>query len=786
MSKLAAIETFARSFPSLRFVFWYRDCIRSLFLCVTRFVTKFVSSCFKAAIFIVNYVFDKLYQASQYTISLVNRQRPNRHASDNHTGVGYNQLVELETKPAKESQNRIIFKRLFTYQFSLVLASILYFFVYYVIFKRHTLLNAILAVILFVVYLAIIDNSHELRSIIMLSLPIMFTNRGRALIICSMLAILVQGPVKNSQYNISELQLSLNCCKQYLVIKTENYVNENIVQKVLTVERIIRKFVDNIKQIVDVIKAQLDEIARIALQLADKLEQVFKKLKELLNLCYVKQEEAYENCQNSFKTTYNDCLKFTKSLDFLCELVKPYSAGCDFILASEVLCSFPAAIADFLDRTVGERIRRYKKKIKDEFYVDIDIEHEYDYNSTNSKPYGEVVQEIRHDIKRKFWYISFIARVFSFVNLVLVIWILTTATLYQMHYIEELGYDNMYIDSKLDDIDQHRVERYARKKKRDKKIARRKQAQIIELNDNNKKDNDPDQIPITGIDINANDDEEEFVSVDLGSYDSSPTESTFKVDDEVGTKFLLPLPTSQQRKYFQSFSLYMNETEKQKICIAGLVWTVFMIYIGFQVTFDYLIFKVIGLITELIDEIFFKSDLPLIDVQYSNSNEHIAINRTYLKYLREKYFNGTKPSANSTIDKLPGFVRNTSIVRMYSFLIKSVKEDIPNDVVLLDSLQQCLPKPNKPDYDVYYKLLYLAIVTLTTVFIEAYALRTRHCIADLFYPLRAKKRSVWLYYKLLREKPKYEILDKQNSDKKIDKDELMHKAALMLANHARR
>lgn len=102
----------------------------------------------------------------------------------------------------------------------------------------------------------------------------------------------------------------------------------------------------------------------------------------------------------------------------------------------------------------------------------------------------------------------------------------------------------------------------------------------------------------------------------------------------------------------------------------------------------------------------------------------------------------------------------------------SVETNIPDDVTILDSFETCLPVPRQPDYKDYRQLVCLAVLTLLLVIFEAYAMRTRHCIANLFYPVRAKKRALWLYSKLLTDSDRLRDSERETSANRSNKPDL--------------
>lgn len=696
----ALLRTFVETFPPLKFALQINDCICYLF-------KSLISLSWRTTKGIYQFVLSLVKQVC----SIIQKSVPCLQS-------GQTEYERLEKKPNHKEPipyRNQLFKRSLTYYGGLFLGLLLYIFVYFVLVKHYTYTTLTVAFILLLIYLVVLENSHNIRSILMLCLPMMFTNRGRALVFCCMLTLTVIGPIKNSQLNINELHKSLNCTKQYSILKTDKFVEANFISGVIEVEDVIFSLVDNIKEFAKELEEKFHQLIELALTVERYMAKVIEKLKDIVNICNTHTQEVYSNCVNSLDFAYNDCTsKLGSTFDFLCEIVKPLREVCSVVKLPDVLCEIPKEVVKFIDMTIGVRLRKYIEIVEKEFYVDIDIDHAYSYNGTKSKTFKTVWKEIKFDVERKFWYVHLITRIFNLVSLILVIWILITATLYHMHFLSELKYDNMYIDSYLQEIDERRKR---------KSINTESEAKI-DMNNN------------TLLIQNTSSPSPASPSPD----EDSPSSNEAKKD------YLFPMLANHEKKYLKPFSIWMNNTERHKLYIAGLVWCIIIGYISFFLVLDYGLYQLIELVDFLLREILFTDELPLVDIQSKSDNQIVKYNRTYLSQLR------TKTKSNSTSD----YRKRGGLSSMYRRLMDSIEHNIPDDIAILDSLEQCLPKPHQPNFDNYKSLLYLAIFTFGAVILEAYALRTRHCIANLYYPVRARKRAVWLYRKLVKERPKFE------------------------------
>lgn len=598
----------------------------------------------------------------------------------------------------------------------------LYWFVYIVLVKHHSVHSISVAFLLMLPYLLILENSHSIRAIMMLCLPIMFTNRGRALVFCCMLAIMVAGPLKNSQNNINELHKSLNCSKQYLILRTDDYVEQNVVKRLMRVEQVIETLVEDIQQFAVELRRRVQIIVELAYTVDKYIRLAIEELKKIVDICNEHSQEFIDNCKRTVGRSYHDCKDTMGALgSILCELIRPAGRTyCDSVNWPAKFCAISKGVILYVENRLEERLAIIMQSLENMLYVKVEINHEYYYKGKKSKSFKKALSEIRFDVEHKFWYIHFVVRVFNLVTLILVVWITLTATLYHMHYMDDIGYDNMYLDARLVAIDEHR-------KRRARRIQQRNQEQDQEQEDQEQQQEEPEQ-------------------------EEPPTAGSKLIGHRTSWEHysIFPMSNRHQQHYLRPFDIWMNEMERHKLLIAGLVWLIIVCYIAFFVALDFGLYHLIELINEILNDVLFRSDLPLIDVSSKMGNASLVVhyNRTYLSQLRDR---GRAMRAQRQLH-----ANSTLVSGLYRRLMDSVERNIPDDVMILDSLRECLPNSSRPNFKIYKNLAYLAALTFGGVILEAYALRLRHWIANLYYPRRANKRSVWLYRKILAEKPKYE------------------------------
>lgn len=606
-------------------------------------------------------------------------------------------------------------KQYMTYYGGLILGFLLYLFVYYVLIKHHSYITIGIALILLIIYMVILENSHNVRSIIMLSLPIMFTNRGRALIYCFMISLTLIGPIQNTHMNVDVLHSSMLCCRQYSTIKVDKSIEQNVMGNVMDMENVINKIVALIKDFAESLREEFKYLIELAMTVDRYIRESIEHLKDILAVCNG-NSSLIRNCLSDFDSKYKECLrKESKSgSTAFCEQIKSAQEFCQKHISQPLLCQIPRSIMKFLDETIGSRLEKLMERLEHEFYFDIDIKHNYTYKNVKSKQFKQIAREIKLDIRTKFWYLIYLNRFFNLLTLILVCYILLVASLYHMHYLTDLKYDNMYLDYWLKRLDE-----------------RRKRS----INDKS-----------------------------FADYDN----------DNLNAKLLFPIGKLQQQAYLEPFSLRMNHGERQKLRLSSIIWFLIFGFCLFFMIMDNSLYTLIDISSEQINKILFDEDLPLFNVQTSVIDESnmlpvtTKLNRTYLRKLRnEKLESFRQHYERNSFDKSGDFLSEKQrLTSKYRAFIGKIEQTIPDEIAILDSIKSCLPKAYKPNEEIYKNILILGIITLLIVFCETYAMRTRHCIANLYFPNQARRRAIWLYKKMLDEKVKFEL---EERDKKRDK-----------------
>lgn len=84
-------------------------------------------------------------------------------------------------------------------------------------------------------------------------------------------------------------------------------------------------------------------------------------------------------------------------------------------------------------------------------------------------------------------------------------------------------------------------------------------------------------------------------------------------------------------------------------------------------------------------------------------------------------------------------------------------------------LKLCLPRPHHPNYQIYLKILGLAMLSWVLVIFEPFGFRIRQAIMSSIYPERSRERAFWLHRRILRKRRSFfkTLLNNQGNNKTL-------------------
>ncbi|RUS84288.1 hypothetical protein EGW08_007932, partial [Elysia chlorotica] len=211
---------------------------------------------------------------------------------------------------------------------------------------------------------------------------------------------------------------------------------------------------------------------------------------------------------------------------------------------------------------------------------------------------------------------------------------------------------------------------------------------------------------------------------------------------EMGKDGIFPLRLMETFRFLPTFSYFMTKNEITKLIKGLLFWLFGVFHATYYIICDYSLYWVLDLVRRHFD--------------YTSN--------TGIPPHLQLHVQGQGPMAD-----------------MYRSMI-GVVEPAADDGLSIDT-RTCLPNPKEPNYAVYKQVTIIYAVTFFLTIFEAYLLRMRHIVTNMYYPHRDKARAVWLYnhIKLTRDSflifTRKQVARKYKNEKAIEKHSFLSRLA---------
>ncbi|KAL5019782.1 hypothetical protein ScPMuIL_002674 [Solemya velum] len=180
---------------------------------------------------------------------------------------------------------------------------------------------------------------------------------------------------------------------------------------------------------------------------------------------------------------------------------------------------------------------------------------------------------------------------------------------------------------------------------------------------------------------------------------------------ELGRESIFPLTGKEAGRYIDTGSRKMVRGEKKKLARGFILLVISGCHSGFYIMCDYGLY--------------------------------------WILYLVAKHFRVTTHVQVPPHLKLHVQGRG-ALADMYRALI-GMFDPLAESNVKMDTTM-CLPRPYRPNFEVYETIGVIFLICFLLTTFEAYGLRLRHIIAGCYYPQRERQRAVWLYNHILKNR----------------------------------
>ncbi|KAK7484477.1 hypothetical protein BaRGS_00024233 [Batillaria attramentaria] len=275
--------------------------------------------------------------------------------------------------------------------------------------------------------------SLSVRCLVFLTLPQMFSKKGRNFLLMYAAVLVFTYPVANFNTNMQVMANSATCGQELMINETMKLV-QFATDPLAAVYDALKELLLAIKRFARMLMKAFKALIRALKEICAAVAKVFKWLYSLVDICNEKMGAPYRKCKKAFDDAYSDCRDRLGIFKFLCEIVDAASNLCHIVRVGELLCAIGGAVKDLVVSSVEKA------------------------TTGTSRSYTEVKDAIMAEIKAKIESFSGVMSVLDNVMMLTVFTIFTKAWSYRTRYLTKDKYDNYYITEYVHEMDARRKE----------------------------------------------------------------------------------------------------------------------------------------------------------------------------------------------------------------------------------------------------------------------------------------------------------------------------------------
>ncbi|NXT41407.1 DCST2 protein, partial [Pelecanoides urinatrix] len=301
--------------------------------------------------------------------------------------------------------------------------------------------------------------SVKARATVLLSLPHIFTEEGKMLMLMLALSMAVQGPCTNILRNFSQAAESLSCGAELALNQTAERL-ERSQEPLLTA-------LTKIKDIAQKAKVMGDRVRKFFLAIMDSVSHVARAmrnvwlwLKNIGSICNRELDTPYHRCLRLFNEAKDNCERAIPFLFFLCYIIMIFKPLCDPPLSAVVyaFCVIPMYIQSFLERNVATPLTDTLDRVRREFEFNISAMHRFDVNLNASKSLGEVALDMMEGVRLLLEPTHRVLELLMHISFCGVLYVYFQALRYRHRYLKDDTFDNVYITRRFVELDLQHAE----------------------------------------------------------------------------------------------------------------------------------------------------------------------------------------------------------------------------------------------------------------------------------------------------------------------------------------
>nr|XP_022915645.1 DC-STAMP domain-containing protein 2-like [Onthophagus taurus] len=300
--------------------------------------------------------------------------------------------------------------------------------------------------------------SYNVRCIVFLTLPQLFSKRGRQALLAYAFILAITGPAKNTLNNMGILSESLACGQEQLK-QAVKQILEAVKKPFYAIKDAIKTVVKVVKDVVKKIKEILLSIKRVIVSILKVIKSIFQFLARIINVCNKELGTPFQRCTRVFEDAIIDChAKLGPKFSWLCSIAYVAQVVCYSVKMFDFICEIVDFIGNSIVGVVVKKVKQFIRHIKTMFYVRIRFSHSYGYQLNASKTMEDVAAGIVTEVKER---TEGLMKIFDFMSCatsLFFIFMVVRVMYYRYKFLSDERFDNRFITRDFRAIDLRRAQ----------------------------------------------------------------------------------------------------------------------------------------------------------------------------------------------------------------------------------------------------------------------------------------------------------------------------------------
>ncbi|XP_055913918.1 DC-STAMP domain-containing protein 2 [Eupeodes corollae] len=297
---------------------------------------------------------------------------------------------------------------------------------------------------LLLLYGFLLAFSKNIRCISTLILPILFSSKGRSVLVASAIVLAATGPTVNILNNVDILMESISCGQEQLKGALGKML-DLVKRPLVTVKNAIKISMAEIKKVLKRVEEVLIHIRSLITDILEAIKKAFDWLGNVVSMCNKEIGTPFDRCIKIADDAMTDCKEQMGILDDLCNVTEIFRGLCYSVKFIDVICELMDFVSDSIIATVTEKLKQFNDDIKRLFYVSIKFDHEFNFKTVATKNLTDVGNDILSEINNQMNEFFVLFTWTEFVGSFMVFFVILKALLYKNKYLTSNHFDNHFI-----------------------------------------------------------------------------------------------------------------------------------------------------------------------------------------------------------------------------------------------------------------------------------------------------------------------------------------------------